>query len=530
MAKKVTQYSVLLSCPSDVKDELNVVNDTVTNFNRLFGEANSIDLKVKHWSTHTYPESGGKPQDLLNNQIVRDSDAAIAVFWTRFGTPTDNYGSGTEEEIEELIKLGKQVFVYFSDRSISPSDYNPEEHKRVEEFKKKYKDMGIYWTYKDIDEFKQLLTNHVVMYFMKLVSNNGVVDYADYIDIKILCVDDGKTSDHIIMKHSNYSECKYCINTKDEISQLFIEIHDIKLHNRDENKLNSIAPNEETNEDNESLKEAAEQIELLTTNLKFLNQQIIVLSTSVTETIKEYYQKQNQSKLDDNFFNLGNLEKRRSMFGGGFFGTSPSTTISGTDDEEQKYKIIMKLYSKIIEYNDAIEYFMYLDSLYWFNGVIANVGKNFDEDIDIAIYIEKGCLVKPDKLKVPGDSFIEKINNTFDYIFRPKKTARVEEYADYPIKASIPTPPLPISIYGKSLEDEIEENKDEYMEHIENTFVYEVFEEEKQDVIKYNLSYIKHSTNIHFPSFLLFNQIPSKISYDIISKHSKKTIIGELIR
>lgn len=526
MAKQVTQYSILLSCPSDVKDELNVVNDTVTNFNRLFGEANSIDLKVKHWSTHTYPESGGKPQDLLNNQIVRDSDAAIAVFWTRFGTPTDNYGSGTEEEIEELIKMGKQVFVYFSDRSISPSEYNPEEHKRVEEFKKKYKDMGIYWTYKDIDEFKQLLTNHVSMYFMKLVSNNGVVDYADFIDIKLLCVEDGKTFDHIIMKHSNYSESKYCIDTKDEISQLFIEIHDIKLHNNNEIKSNSITPNE----NNESLKKVAEQIELLTTNPKFFNQQVMVLSTSVTETIKEYYQKQNQSKLDGDFFNLGNLEKRRNIFGGGTFGTSPTTTISGTDNEKQKYNTIMKLYSKIIEYNDAIEYFLYLDSLYWFNGVIANVGKNFDEDVDITIYIEKGCLVKPDNLKLPGGSFLEMINSAFEYIFRPKKTSRIEEYADYPIKANIPTPPLPLSLYGKSLEDEIEENKDEYKEHIENTFVYEVFEEEKQDVIKFNLSYIKHSTNIYFPSFLLFDQIPSKISYDIISKHSTKTINGELIR
>lgn len=526
MAKQVTQYSILLSCPSDIKDELDVVNETVVNFNRLFGEANSIDLKVKHWSTHSYPESGGRPQELLNDQIVRESDAAIAIFWTRFGTPTDNYGSGTEEEIEELIRMGKQVFVYFSDRSISPSEYNPKEIERVEEFKRKYKDKGVYWTYKHIDEFKKLLTNHVSLYFMKLVSKSEIVDYDDIIDIKLLCVDEGKTCDYIIMKHSRYLESKYCNDSKAEISQLFKEVQDIKLNKRTEKKVKNDIPIE----NNESLRRVTEQIKMLSSNANMLNDQVMELSLIIIETITEYYQKQNQSKLDSDFFNLGNLVKKINMFGGGAFGTSPSTTISGTDEEEKKYNTIKKLYSKIIEYNDAVEYFTYLDSLYWFNGVIANVGKSFDEDVDITIYIEKGCLVTPNNLKLPGDSFLETINSAFCYIYRPKNTSRIEKYTDYPMRHNVPVTPLPLRLYGKSLEDEIKENREVYNEHLEDTFVYEVFEEEKHDVIKFNLSYIKHSTNINFPSLLLFEKIPSKISYEIISKHSTKTIKGELTR
>lgn len=35
--------------------------------------------------------------------------AAVAIFWTKFGTPTDKYGSGTEEEIEEMLSSNKQV-------------------------------------------------------------------------------------------------------------------------------------------------------------------------------------------------------------------------------------------------------------------------------------------------------------------------------------------------------------------------------------------------------------------------------------
>ncbi|WP_353622123.1 hypothetical protein [Halocella sp. SP3-1] len=60
-----------------------------------------------HWETSAFPESGKRPQALLNKQIVNDSDAAIAIFWTRFGTPTEEYDSGTEEEIEKMLKSDK---------------------------------------------------------------------------------------------------------------------------------------------------------------------------------------------------------------------------------------------------------------------------------------------------------------------------------------------------------------------------------------------------------------------------------------
>src|SRR5699024_2391388 len=103
VARLITQYSILISCPGDVQEELNVIKQVIENFNKTIGEANNVSLAVKHWSTHVYPESGGKPQELINKQMVLDCDAAVAVFWTRFGTPTDSYGSGTEEEIELLL-------------------------------------------------------------------------------------------------------------------------------------------------------------------------------------------------------------------------------------------------------------------------------------------------------------------------------------------------------------------------------------------------------------------------------------------
>ena len=118
MAQNVTLYNLLISCPGDIKEEVTLIEAAVDEFNELYAETLGITIKTRHWSKSSYAQSGGKPQALLNEQFVNKCDAAVAIFWTRFGSPTDEYGSGTEEEIEIMLQSGKQVFMYFSDKPI----------------------------------------------------------------------------------------------------------------------------------------------------------------------------------------------------------------------------------------------------------------------------------------------------------------------------------------------------------------------------------------------------------------------------
>ena len=90
-----------------------------------------------------------------NEQFVNKCDAAVAIFWTKFGSPTDEYGSGTEEEIERMLQSGKQVFMYFSDKSIQPSQMNSGGYEKIQAFREKYKDRGIYFTYSSDEEFNE---------------------------------------------------------------------------------------------------------------------------------------------------------------------------------------------------------------------------------------------------------------------------------------------------------------------------------------------------------------------------------------
>lgn len=166
MPQNVQLYDLLISCPGDITREISLIEDAVKEFNELYADVLGITIRTRHWSQSSYTQSGGKPQALLNNQFVNKCDAAVAIFWTRFGSPTDEYQSGTEEEIELMLQSKRQVFMYFSDKPIPPSSMNSDERKKVEAFREKYKDRGIFCTYSSDDEFKKLFFAHLSMYFL----------------------------------------------------------------------------------------------------------------------------------------------------------------------------------------------------------------------------------------------------------------------------------------------------------------------------------------------------------------------------
>ncbi|MBS6921953.1 MAG: hypothetical protein KH186_00195 [Lachnospiraceae bacterium] len=167
MTKSVKMYNVLISCPTDVAEYVENIKNGINRFNNTYGEAHGILVQTKYWLEDSFSESGGEPQELLNKQIVEPSDMAIAVFWTRFGEATTYFGSGTEEEIEIMLSRGKQVFLYFLDKPIPPSKMNSYEYKKIENFKKKYREKGIYFMVKDENELESRIGEGLIRYFSK---------------------------------------------------------------------------------------------------------------------------------------------------------------------------------------------------------------------------------------------------------------------------------------------------------------------------------------------------------------------------
>jgi hypothetical protein len=112
---------------------------------------------------------GDKPQTILNKQILKDCDLLVGIFWTRVGTATDLYASGTIEEIEEHIKTGKPAMLYFSNSPVHPDSVDKEQYSKLQEFKKSCQTRGLYETFESINEFKEKFFRHLQL----KINNDG---------------------------------------------------------------------------------------------------------------------------------------------------------------------------------------------------------------------------------------------------------------------------------------------------------------------------------------------------------------------
>lgn len=150
MPRQTTTYDVLLSCPGDVLDQMDLVREAINSFNEGVGLDNNVVLMLRHWSISAYAESGKKAQESLNSQFVKYCDVVIAIFGDRFGSPTDKYRSGTEEEIEMFLNEGKQVFMFFYEGGRT-KDADLEQAQKVRDFKEEYKskNKGVLVTYSE---------------------------------------------------------------------------------------------------------------------------------------------------------------------------------------------------------------------------------------------------------------------------------------------------------------------------------------------------------------------------------------------
>lgn len=178
MPNSIIVYDLLISCPSDVAEYVDMLEKEVIHFNNCFGRSHNIIVRTRHWSKDSYSEFGNSPQKLLNKQIVDSSDMALGIFWTRFGTPTENYGSGTEEEIERMLNNKKQVFLYFLDKPISPSEFDTKQYKKIQMFKDKHKNEGVFFNVPDESALVLKFRENLELYFDSIIrgkkfKNNG---------------------------------------------------------------------------------------------------------------------------------------------------------------------------------------------------------------------------------------------------------------------------------------------------------------------------------------------------------------------
>jgi hypothetical protein len=71
-------------------------------------------------------------------------------------------------------------------------------------------------------------------------------------------------------------------------------------------------------------------------------------------------------------------------------------------------------------------------------------------------------------------------------------------------------------------------DKEKYSRSLECIFHYKIFESEENDILTFQIEYLKHHTSMAFPSILMFKDVPAFIEYEITSKHIPEMLKGKI--
>jgi hypothetical protein len=154
LAYQAKVIPIMIASPGDVYEEREVARDVIHTWNYINSVVTSAVLMPVGWETHSSPELGTRPQELINKRVLKDCDLLVGIFWTRIGTPTGTSESGTVEEIEKHIAEGKPAMLYFSSKPVAPQSLNAKQYEALTVFKKNCYERGLVEEFDNLANFK----------------------------------------------------------------------------------------------------------------------------------------------------------------------------------------------------------------------------------------------------------------------------------------------------------------------------------------------------------------------------------------
>jgi hypothetical protein len=180
VVSQVTRVRLFLASPGDVQEERRRVAKVVDEINVVLGSRMGFNIELVRWDTHTYP-SMGRPQAVVNSQ-TGSYDVFLGLMWARFGSPTGEAGSGTEEEFNRAYAWWEEdpsrpVLFYFCDRpTIGGNRQARQQRQRVREFRSRLKTLGLVGSYSTADDLEMRLRNNLEQAVLDVLSSSRTFD------------------------------------------------------------------------------------------------------------------------------------------------------------------------------------------------------------------------------------------------------------------------------------------------------------------------------------------------------------------
>lgn len=159
---------IFLSSPSDVSMERQRILLIANEMNKSLGLALGRNLEIIGWENVT-PSIETYPQQVIN-KAIDEYDVFLGLFALRFGTPTLNAESGTEEEFNIALEKYKRaeikdICMLFKQDGFNVSEIDIDQLAAVNRFKKKISTLGCYRVDFRVDSFDE----EIRKLFIKLI-------------------------------------------------------------------------------------------------------------------------------------------------------------------------------------------------------------------------------------------------------------------------------------------------------------------------------------------------------------------------
>ena len=168
----IREIRIFLASPSDVNDERRVVSDIISELNRTISPDLDVFIRLIRWEDMVPGVGKTAQQVILDQADIESSDAFIEVLWNRFGTPTGQAASGTEEEFNLACKALRlhdrpRIMLYFCKRlsNLVMKD-ELEQKQRVVAFKEKITGQALFKEYESLEEFRSTLREDLTKYLL----------------------------------------------------------------------------------------------------------------------------------------------------------------------------------------------------------------------------------------------------------------------------------------------------------------------------------------------------------------------------
>jgi hypothetical protein len=184
MGFQANVLKVMIASPIDVGTERSIITDELYRWNNANAVTRELILQPVKWETHSSPQMGAHPQAILNARLLLDADIVVGIFGTRIGTATDEYISGSVEEIKRHVAAGKLAMLYFSHVPIDPNSIDQTQWSALQAFKEECSKGGLYAEYTSYEQLRTDFGHHLTIELNKpkylwLTKPNATIELLD---------------------------------------------------------------------------------------------------------------------------------------------------------------------------------------------------------------------------------------------------------------------------------------------------------------------------------------------------------------